>query len=76
MNAKMCDRCKKFYTQYDGFGDGGKDWCGNKMYKYIFNGLDLIEEIEGDRSDAVDKIDLCPECAQKLADWLEMKGDE
>lgn len=74
MNAKKCDRCKKFYIPYNGFGDGGKDWCGNKIHKYIFNGLKLVQEIEGDK-DTVDDIDLCKECAQKFANWLETKEE-
>ena len=75
MNAKKCDRCGKFYIPYYGFGDGGKDWVGNKVHKYIFNGLNLIQEIEVDK-DIVNDIDLCQECAQDFANWLEMKGDE
>ena len=74
MNVKKCDRCGQFYMPYDGFGDGGKDWVGNKIYKYIFNGLNLVQEINGD-CDTVDTIDLCQECAQKFANWLEKKGE-
>ena len=74
MNAKKCDRCGKFYIPYDGFGDGGKDWFGNKIHKYIFNRLELVQEIEGYK-DTVNDIDLCQECAQKFSDWLETKEE-
>ena len=74
MNAKKCDRCGKFYIPYDGFGNGGKDWLGHDMHKYIFNSIKLVQEIGGD-GDIVDNIDLCQECAQKFSDWLEMKEE-
>lgn len=75
MNAKICDRCKQYYKPYYGFGKCTKDWVGDKVYEHIFNGINLVQEIEGSR-DIVNDIDLCQECAQDFANWFEMKGDE
>lgn len=67
MDAKKCDRCGKLYEQY------------NHKYSIAtidtsnFNGFKLVREQFDGECYGSTKIDLCPECADNLKDWLGQK---
>lgn len=64
MNAKECDRCGRFYDEYN-----------TKGYHTEPNTLMLIQEQEKDFPYCTKKYDLCPECMAELQEWLQ-KGDK
>lgn len=71
MNAKKCDRCRKFYEPYRGVNPMlPGDSC--TKYFYPYNYLGFYNDIE---TAAPDKyVDLCPNCMEQLRKWLEAGG--
>lgn len=64
-NAKMCDRCGKFYEIYNKKKDVNHP-----------NGYMLLNIDEKGRYYSHDTIDLCPECTDSLNKWIHLTEDE
>ena len=69
MNAKKCDKCKKFYEPYKGLHKRGMSPRGEPLFKIPFNQVIL------ENSTKRENIDLCPECMQAFDNWLKEKGE-
>lgn len=63
MDAKKCDRCGKFYDEY------------NVKDEQSPNSFRLLRKTENRVNYKLDEYDLCPECMAKLQEWLQ-KGDK
>ena len=59
--AKQCDRCGNFYRPYDG------EKYESEKRSYHFNCIDIANEQQYKR------LDLCPECMQKIIKFLKME---
>lgn len=63
MNAKKCDRCGKFYDEYN-----------TKSFNCDPNIVTLHQKLNDGICYLVKDYDLCPECMAELQEWLnEMK---
>lgn len=63
MNAKKCDRCGKFYDEYN-----------NEIETESPNYLQLCQENMNKQRYVEEEYDLCLECMAKLQKWL--KGEK
>lgn len=71
MDAKKCDRCRKFYEPYVGVDPMLPGNSGTK-YFHPYNYIGFFNNI---RSDSPNKyIDLCPDCMNTLRRWMEAGG--
>ena len=62
--AKKCDRCGKFYDEYN-FAKDDKN----------INGIMTLNLDEHDDYYAHDPLDLCPSCKDSFEKWLNKKGE-
>ncbi len=76
MNAKKCDRCKKYYDPYKGVKYGEQMVNTVSVCRVIDD--DLYSKLIGTENKNglyfKDVKDLCPECAEKFVKWL--NGDD
>lgn len=63
MLARKCDRCGNLYEMYIGDIVFGKSVSSN--------GIIFAEKTSDNSFSKRENIDLCQECMQELADWLE-----
>lgn len=74
MKAKKCDRCGKYYDEYEKEIPGEMQ-KSDPSKNYTTNHIGLMRYIDGFGSVVSSKpIDLCPECMEKLIGFLH--GDE
>lgn len=73
MNAKKCDRCKKYYDEYAGIHKRSEEGTVFQNYEIPYNQLYLENEIY----DGVPNkfFDLCPDCMVEFDKWINKKGD-
>ena len=69
MEAKKCDKCKKFYEPYKGLHKWGMSPSGEPLFEIPFNQVILENRTKREN------IDLCPECMQAFDNWLKEKGE-
>ena len=69
MEAKKCDRCKKFYELYKGLHKCGMSPSGEPLFEIPFNHVTLENWTKSE------DIDLCPECMEAFDNWLKKKGE-
>ena len=62
--AKKCDRCGKFYDEYN-FARDDKN----------INGIMTLNLDDQDDYYAHDPLDLCPSCKDSFEKWLNKKGE-
>ena len=77
MEARKCDRCRKYYDNYtkeipEGF-ENSHEAKGNKINGVILYGIDNMEH-RGMPIGSSKYIDLCPECMDGLIRYI--KGDK
>ena len=63
-NAKKCDRCGKFYDEYN--------TCRNNKKP---NGIQVISLDTNHKYFEYALIDLCPECMDQFQEWLKPVGN-
>lgn len=61
-SAKQCDRCGKFYSNYQTTSGG-------------FNGILTANIDQSGKYYSKSIYDLCPECMEQLIEWLENKSE-
>lgn len=66
MDAKRCDRCKRFYILSDNI-DKRPSYAGNRMFN--------IKTIDIDCR-GLQTFDVCPDCANAFMSWLRMGEGE
>lgn len=62
MDAKRCDRCKKFYLESDNV-DKRPSYAGNRMFN--IRTLDLDHR-------GLQNFDVCADCARAFMSWIKM----
>ena len=74
MNAKKCDRCKKYYDEYAGIHKRSEEGTIFQNYEIPYNQFIINNYIY---SETVPKncFDLCPDCMIELDKWMTEKGD-
>ena len=77
MNAKKCDRCKKYYDEYAGIHKRSEEGTIFQNYEIPYNQINLILYLENEIYDGVpNKIfDLCPDCMVEFDKWINKKGE-
>lgn len=74
MNAKKCDRCKKYYDEYEGIHKRSEEGTIFQNYEIPYNQLYLENEIYYD--EVSNKFfDLCPDCMIEFDKWINKKGE-
>lgn len=73
MDAKKCDRCKKYYDKYEGIYKRGKNGNVVQRFKIPCNQLFISNSIYNEVPDI--PFDLCPDCMMELNKWLNKKGE-
>jgi hypothetical protein len=73
MDAKRCDRCKEFYIGKDDFPKFDFGELTPKGYKHGTSGLIVLiyQEESGTRY----RLDLCPTCQTKIANFIMNKEE-
>lgn len=61
MDAKRCDRCKRFYIPSDNL-DKRPSYAGNRMF-YIKT-IDIVHR-------DIQTFDVCPDCANAFMTWMD-----
>ena len=74
MNAKKCDRCKKYYDEYAGIHKRSEEGTVFQNYEIPYNQL-IINNHTYSKSVPKKCFDLCPDCMIELYKWLTKKGD-
>lgn len=73
MDAKKCDRCKKYYEEYAGIYKNSETGNIIKKYRVPYNQLYLKNAIYDGVSSNF--FDLCPDCMAEFDKWINMKGE-
>ena len=73
MDAKKCDRCKKYYDEYVGVYKYGENGSVYQKYKLPYNQLFVNNAIHNTVSNK--RFDLCPDCMMEFDKWINMKGE-
>ena len=74
MNAKKCDRCKKFYDEYAGIHKRSEEGTVFQNYEIPYNQLIMNNYIYS-ATVPKNRFDLCPDCMQAFDNWLKEKGE-
>lgn len=74
MDAKKCDRCKKYYDKYVGLHKCSNDGNVYQNYEIPYNRLVVCNSIYK-QTVPNNSLDLCPECMQAFDKWLKEKGE-
>ena len=73
MDAKKCDRCKKYYEEYAGIYKCRETGSVAIKYRVPYNQLCLENAIYDGVSNKF--FDLCPDCMAEFDKWINMKGE-
>lgn len=73
MDAKRCDRCKEFYIEKDNFPKFDFEELTPKNYKHGSSDLKVL--IHQAESGISYRLDLCPTCQTKIANFIMNKEE-
>lgn len=72
MDAKCCDRCKKFYIEEDDFPKFDFGEFTPKGYKHGTSDLKVLVHQE---TGGQYRLDLCPTCQNRIVNFIMNKGE-
>lgn len=69
MDAKKCDRCKKYYEKYIGINERNKEENVYKRYEIPYNQL-IVCNSKYSKTVPDKFFDLCPDCMVEFDKWI------